>query len=185
MESTKVKKALSIRDICYIGIFVAIIAVCAQIRIPLPGGVPFTLQTLAVALSGLVLGAKRGVIATVIYILLGAIGLPIFTLFGSGFGVVFGLTGGFIMTFPIMAFLAGICSRQGKVFLLAVGLFAGVAVNLTIGMLWFAFVAQSTIQSAFVVAVAPFILPEVFKMVVVFVVGKSIQVALLKAGLAI
>ena len=69
-------KKLAIRDMCHIGIFAAIIAVCAQISIPMPLGVPMTLQTLAIPLAGVVLGIKKGVAATLVYILLGIIGVP-------------------------------------------------------------------------------------------------------------
>ncbi len=75
-----------IRDICYIALFTALIAVLAQISIPLPGGVPLTLQTFAVPLAGLVLGSKRGTIATAVYVLLGAVGVPVFAGFSVGRG---------------------------------------------------------------------------------------------------
>ena len=98
MEKTKTKSKIEIRDICYIAIFTAIIAVMAQISIPLPGGVPLTLQTLAVPLAGIILGAKRGTMSTIIYILLAMAGVPVLAGFSGGAGVVFGVTGGFIIS---------------------------------------------------------------------------------------
>ncbi|MCL2171961.1 MAG: biotin transporter BioY, partial [Defluviitaleaceae bacterium] len=68
------EKRIKIRELCHIGIFVALIAVCAQIAIPLPGGVPITLQAWAISLAGLVLGAKNGAMAALVYVLLGAAG---------------------------------------------------------------------------------------------------------------
>ena len=66
--------------------FAAVIAVLAQIAFPLPSGVPVTLQTFAVALTGVVLGAKLGTISTFIYILLGAVGVPVFSGLNGGLG---------------------------------------------------------------------------------------------------
>jgi biotin transport system substrate-specific component len=172
-------KKFTTRDICFIGIFVAIIAVCAQIRIPFPGGVAFTMQTWAVSLAGVVLGVRRGVVAVLVYILLGAVGVPVFTGVVGGIGVIAGLTGGFIVTFPVMAFLAGVC--KDNVVYLSGALIFGTIVNLGVGMLWFAWVMGVPVSGAFSATVMPFILPEVFKIVAVIIVGRSIQFALVKA----
>lgn len=107
-------KKLTTRELCYIGVFAIIIAACAQIAIPQPGGVPFTLQVWAVSLAGIVLGLKNGVIATLVYILLGAVGAPVFSRFTGGFGIILGPTGGFILTFPILAALAAIGQTLGN-----------------------------------------------------------------------
>ena len=74
------RSTLYVQDICHIALFTALIAVLAQISIPLPGGVPLTLQTFAVPLAGLVLGCRRGTLATAVYVLLGAVGVPVTTL---------------------------------------------------------------------------------------------------------
>ena len=92
------KSSLSVTDLCYIALFTALIAVLAQISIPLPGGVPLTLQTLAVPLAGIVLGPRRGTFSTLLYVLLGAIGIPVFANFTGGLGIVLGVTGGFIIS---------------------------------------------------------------------------------------
>ena len=76
---------LSVRDMAYISAAVALIAVCAWISVPAP--VPFTLQTFAIFLCSAVLGARRGLIAVLLYVLLGALGLPVFAGMQGGFGV--------------------------------------------------------------------------------------------------
>ena len=83
---------LSVRDMAYISAAVALIAVCAWISVPAP--VPFTLQTFAIFLCSAVLGARRGLIAVLLYVLLGALGLPVFAGMQGGFGVLVGATGG-------------------------------------------------------------------------------------------
>ena len=87
----------SIRSLCQIALFAAIIAVCSQIQIPLT--VPFTMQTFAVFSALAILGGKNGTISILIYIALGAIGIPVFAGFSGGIGVLFGTTGGYILGF--------------------------------------------------------------------------------------
>jgi len=80
-------------------LFVALTAIAAQIRIPLPGGVPITLQTLAVALAALTLGPRLGSLAMALYLALGLVGVPVFTGWGAGPTVVMGATGGYLVAF--------------------------------------------------------------------------------------
>lgn len=170
---------MTTRDVCYIGIFVAVIAVCSQVSVPLPGLVPFSLQTWAISLAGILLGAKKGVLAVAIYILLGAIGVPVFAQFRGGIDVIFGVTGGFILSFPVLAFFAGI-SRNTNARLVA-GIIAGTIINYAFGLIWFSFATGNRIEAAFAMAVAPFILPDIFKIIAAIIVGRSIQMALAKA----
>ena len=168
-------RRIPIADICKISIFSALIAICAQIRFDLPYGVPFTLQTFAIPLAGVVLGPKKGVIATIIYILLGLIGIPVFTGFNAGFGVVFGRTGGFILSFPLLALAGGIGSKTNNRFLLSLCLVAGVAINYFCGMLMFSFVTKNPLGLSFSYVVAPFIPTDAVKMVMVVILGESIK----------
>lgn len=170
---------LTIRDICHIGIFAAIIAVCAQISIPMPVGVPMTLQTFAIPLAGVVLGIKKGVIATVVYILLGAVGIPVFANFTGGIGVIFGRTGGFILSFPLMALAAGVGALKGSLWLTA-WLVVGTAVNYFCGVLMFSFITSTGMVASFGLVVIPFLPADVVKIVMVLVLGKVIKQALVK-----
>jgi len=172
------EKFFTTHDICLIGIFAAIIAVCAQLRIPL--AVPFTMQTWAVMFAGIVLGTKNGVAAVLVYILLGFFGAPVFNGFTGGPGVVFGPTGGFILTFPVMAWAAGI-ARKKKVYILATVLVVAAIVNLSFGMVWFSLFTSHNLSNAFRFAVAPFLLPELFKIAAVITIGGGIRKALEKA----
>ena len=108
MENQEVKKSKRFKtiDIAYIGIFAALIAVCSWISIPL--AVPVTLQTMAVCITAGLLGTKKSVLTVVVYILLGLIGVPVFAGFSSGVGVLFGMTGGYIIGFIFTALIVGI-----------------------------------------------------------------------------
>ncbi len=77
-------------QIVLVGVFAAVLAVLSQISIPLPSGIPVTLQTFAVALCGYALGWKRGLLATAVYVALGLVGLPVFSGFSGGVGSVLG-----------------------------------------------------------------------------------------------
>jgi biotin transport system substrate-specific component len=184
----KVKK-LSVRELCAVGLFTAVIVVCAQISVPLPGGVPFTLQTFAVALAGVVLGAKKGTMAVVVYILLGAVGAPVFTNFGGGFHRLIGPWGGYLLSFPLLTFVAGLGAdrlnnKPGRIntLFLAVFLAAGSVLNLTAGSMQLMIINQLSLQSAFIAGFAPFIVLDMLKMACAFVFGLSARRILAKAG---
>ena len=95
-----------IRRITRIGVFVALTIVGAWISVPI-GQVPVTLQLFFVLLAGYVLGAKDGFIAMCVYLLLGALGLPVFANFAGGFSVILSPVGGYLISFPLAAFVSG------------------------------------------------------------------------------
>lgn len=175
-------KKLSTRELCHIGIFVAIIAVFAQISIPMPFGVPMTLQTLAIPLAGVVLGIKNGTLATLSYVLLGVIGVPVFANFTGGMGMIFSRTGGFILSFPLVALTAGIGAKKNDLWL-SLWLIIGAVINYICGMLMFSFITSSSFITSFTLVVLPFIPTTIIKIIIVMTLGKTIKRRLLKAGL--
>lgn len=103
---------ISTKTIVTVGMFTAVLAVLSILQIPMPTGVPITLQTFAMALCGYVLGWQSGVAATLLYIVLGTVGVPIFAGMSAGPGVLFGYTGGFIFGFIFLTLLCGISVRR-------------------------------------------------------------------------
>ena len=89
----------------------ALLAVCAQLQLPLPG-VPVSLALFAVHLGGMLLGARRAFFASLAYLLLGLCGLPVFSGFASGPAALIGPTGGFLLAYPLCAALTGALSRR-------------------------------------------------------------------------
>ena len=175
MQNSKI----SIQDICSISIMTAITVVLAQISIPMPLGVPMTMQTFAVTLAGIVLGAKRGAISMIIYVLLGAIGVPVLANFSGGFQHLIGPTGGFLLSFPIMAYLIGIGTkmrRQEGMFLLF--LILGTAANYAIGVLMFCILMKASIWTGITACVLPFIPTAIIKAAVEYILGLKLQVRL-------
>jgi len=163
-----------IRDLTRIAIFTAFIAICAQIAIPL-GPVPQTLQTWAIMLAGLVLGAKHGTMAVIVYVLLGASGAPVFAAFGGGIGHIMGPSGGFILSFPIMAALVGLSAKKGSPPLMFLGVVSALSINFFAGALYFATVTQNTLPASFTAVVLPFLPNAAVQVIVLTTAGKRIK----------
>ena len=181
---SKEKAFLSVQDVCYVAVFTALITIMAQISIPLPGGVPFTLQTLAIPLAGVILGAKRGTLSAVVYVLLGAVGVPVFAGFTGGPQTIVGYTGGFIVSFPLMALTAGlVADKTIKSISFWAGLVVGAVLNYAVGTVWFMVVAKSTFSEAFFACVVPFIPTAVIKIILAGIFGNTLRIALKKASL--
>lgn len=165
-----VLKKLKTRDMAYIALAIALIAVSAFITIP--ATVPFTLQVFAIFFTFEFLGGRRGAIAVWLYLLFGAIGLPIFSGFRGGFTVLLSATGGFLMAFAAVALLYFVLSffklpRFARyplaVFSLAIMYFGGAA--------WFVYMMGGTLRHALLLCVVPFILPDVIKIVLAFLLS--------------
>lgn len=152
-----------------VALMAAFTAVAAQIAIPLEP-VPFTLQVLAVVLTGLLLGPRYGALAMAIYLLVGAIGVPVFAGFRGGLGILFGDTGGYLLAYPLAAALAGVAAgtvanaprRRG----LVVGFLWGsvaLAVIYALGATWLAVLAGLSPVAALVAGVLPFVVFDLIK----------------------
>ena len=157
--------ALRTTDIAYIGLFVAAMAICSWISIPLV--VPVTLQTFAVFLAVGLLGGKRGTIAVCAYIFLGAIGVPVFAGFGGGPGALLGQSGGYIIGFIFPALIMwGVTKALGeKLWAMALGMVLGLIACYAFGTLWFMMIYTRSTGPVGVMAVLgwcvfPFIIPD-------------------------
>lgn len=162
------------QKLCTIGLCTAIIAILAQISIPLPFGVPFTLQTFAIILTATILGAKYGAVAAIVYVLLGTIGLPIFHNFTAGFQVLLGPTGGFLFSFPLLAYFAGLgheCNKRVLRFLL---LALGVICNHISGVLFFCLITDGTLWTALTACVLPFLPTTILQTILGSLLGSKI-----------
>ncbi len=159
------KSKIDVRDMAYLAMAVAFISVCAWISVP--AAVPFTLQTFAIFLCAAIFGAKRGAAAVAIYILLGAIGLPVFSGFRGGFGMLFGATGGYITGFLPAAVIAGWRAKKRSGPLAdAAAMTAALLVCYAFGTLWYAYVYASGISgvtAALMACVVPYIIPDALK----------------------
>ena len=159
----------------------AVTAVAAQITIPLPfSPVPFTLQVLAVILSGLLLGPRHGALSQVVYVLVGAVGVPVFAQFSGGLGVVLGPTGGYILSYPLAAAIAGLAAhaaanatRRRALWASFVWGCAGLAIIYALGATWLAVITRLPFAAALVQGVLPFVPFDLIKVAFAAVVASA------------
>jgi len=167
-------------DIVYIAIGVALITIGSWISIPMT--VPFTLQTFAVFTTLLLLGGYRGTIAALVYVLMGAIGIPVFAGFSGGLSIVLGNTGGYIVGFIFMgliyAVLTGIFGE--KLYVEIAALLIGLFVCYAFGTAWFMYVymkdtGEVGLMTVLSWCVFPFIIPDLVKMSLAFVISRRVR----------
>jgi biotin transport system substrate-specific component len=152
-------------DIALVGVGAAFTAVMAQIAVPLYP-VPITGQTLAVLLVGATLGATRGALTMVVYALLGVVGLPVFSAASSGFGVLSGTTGGYIVGFIFAAGFTGWLAQRDwdkKYLGAALSFLGGTVVTFVFGLTWLALVTGGTLEQVLAWGLFPFIIGGLIK----------------------
>ncbi len=167
-------------ELVYIAVCAALMAICSWIQIPMT--VPFTLQTFAIFLTIGILGGKLGTIAVAVYILLGAVGVPVFAGFSGGFGVILGPTGGYIIGFIFSALVMWLIEKLfgRKLPVLGVAMVLGLIVCYAFGTAWFMVVyAQQgnavNLATALGWCVIPFIIPDVVKIALALTLSKILR----------
>lgn len=162
---------MKVRPMARAALFAALMAVSAWISIPLPP-VRFTLQTLAMLLALGLLGGKWGSVSIFLYLLLGIVGLPVFSGFRSGVGAMLDATGGFLWGFFLGGLGYWLAERFGKI----PGMVTFLLISYSCGVLWFLFYAPgSGLWGAATVTVLPYLLPEAVKLWLANVLVKRIQ----------
>lgn len=169
-------------DLVSISIFTTIIAICSWISIPT--AVPFTLQTLGVFLSVAILGGKKGTLSVLLYILIGAAGVPVFSGFSGGFGYLLGSTGGYIFGFLFTALIMWAMERLfgKKPVVLAISMILGLLSCYAIGTAWYLLIYlrnSGTIGLTTVLGwcVFPFIIPDLCKIAVALLISERLKKA--------
>ena len=152
--------------------FAAATAIGAKIALPIPGTpIPFTLQPLFVLLAGALLGSRLGAASQVLYLAAGAVGLPVFVA-GGGLAYLLGPTGGYLLAYPLAAWLAGAGTRRGTGAMLT-GLLAGLAAIYLGGLAWLSIVG--TVTSAVAWGLRPFVLADLVKVLVVLLIARQVR----------
>ena len=167
-------------DMAYIGIFTVLIAICSWISIPIE--IPFTLQTFAVFLSVAILGGKRGTLSVIVYVLLGAIGVPVFAGFTGGFGIILRNTGGYIIGFIFTALIMWLIESLfgRKLWVQAVSMVIGLSVCYAFGTAWFMFVYMRSTGAVGLMTVLgwcviPYIIPDAVKIVLALILSNILR----------
>ena len=174
-----------IYDMAYIAVFTVIIAICSWISIPTL--VPFTLQTIAVFLSVAILGGKRGTLSIIIYVLLGAIGVPVFAGFSGGFGIILNTTGGYIIGFILSALIMWLMETMfgRKLPVQALSMVLGLLACYAVGTVWFMFVYMRQtgaigLTTVLGWCVIPFLIPDAIKIALALTLSNTLRKPLAK-----
>lgn len=176
-------KKISTKSIILIGMFAAVLAVLAQVSIPMPSGVPITLQTFGVALTGAILGHKLGIGAVFTYLAIGGVGMPVFSNMSGGLASFVGKTGGFLIGFLFMVWFCGFgVQREDKrlcFFYNALGLI----ICHICGTVQFSFLTGMGFwESAFLVSI-PYLIKDGVSVIAAMAVGSQVRKRLADAGL--
>lgn len=175
------RKFFAVGNMVFVALFAALICVAAPFSIQV-GPIPITLATFAVMLSGALLGGKRGMVAVCVYILIGAVGLPVFSGFKGGFGVLGGPTGGYIIGYIPLALITGIFANMNTKFNRAVvsviGMIIGTAALYTFGTVWFMIISKSSLANALALCALPFLPGDAVKIACITAVSVPLKARL-------
>lgn len=170
---SKIYDSEKTKAIVLCALFTAIVTVLSQIVVPLPSGVPITLQTFAVALCGYFLFSGKAAVSMTVYMLIGAIGVPVFAGFHGGLASVLGMSGGFIIGFIPMAALCGI-NVSNHAARIAFGMLGLIACHL-LGTAQFCIVAGVDPLAGFLTASAPFLIKDGVSVVLAYFAALGIK----------
>lgn len=163
----------------FMAIFAAIICIAAPFSVQI-GPVPITLATFAVYLAGAILGGKRGMISVIVYIMLGAAGLPVFSNFNGGFAALLGPTGGYIIGYVPLVLLTGIFAEMNSkkhrtIITMVIGMLLGTVALYTFGTAWFMIMTGSSLGRALALCALPFIPGDALKIVCVTAIALPLK----------
>ena len=153
----------------------AVVAVSAQLAVPIPGTpVPVTLQDLAVLAVGVLLGPVRGGVAIASYLVIGAMGAPVFSNGNGGLPWLMGPTGGYLLAFPLAAFVIGHASHRGRLWTLVLGVVAAQFVVFTCGVGQLTWITGSNLRAAIDLGLVPFLPGMALKSVLITIFGTAL-----------
>ena len=183
MTSSTAPSRLRTLDMAYIALFAVLMAVCAWITIPLPKPlVQFTMQTFGMFIALITLGGRRGLYTMVVYLLLGAVGVPVFSGFRGGLGVLLDTTGGYIIGFVAAALVYWLLTAKlgDSLPMKAAACVLGLAVCYAFGTAWFLVVYARTtgpigVTTALGWCVFPYIAPDLLKLALALLLSRRVE----------
>ncbi len=183
------KKIFDLRSMVLMALFAAITCVLAPLSIPI-GPVPISLTSLVIYFSVYVLGWQRATITYIVYLLLGLVGLPVFSGFQGGIGKLAGPTGGYLIGFIPMAIIAGLFikikedNKGLNIVIGMIGMVIGTAVDYAFGTAWFCYSSGTGLGAALALCVYPFIIGDLLKMILAALIAPSLARQLKRVGRA-
>ena len=165
---------LTAKTITQTALFSAIICVLGPLTIPI-GPIPLSLCTLAIMITACVAGVVRSLVAVLVYVAIGTIGLPVFSGFTGGVGVLAGPTGGYLVGYLLCALIVSLLARLNTVWVYPVASALGTLALYAFGTAWFVIQTQSNVLYAITVCVLPFLIGDAIKIVVVTLVTPRLR----------
>lgn len=182
-NNTKKKKQMSgkTQALTFIALSTAITCIIGPLSIVIPlSPVPISLTILAIYISVYAIGLKKGMISLLLYLLIGFIGLPVFSNFKGGFNVLIGPTGGYLVGFVFVVLCSGIFIErfESKVYMHVIGMSLGTILCYILGTAWMAFQASMTFIEALFAGVIPFVWADAIKIAIAAIAGPKLRKAL-------
>ncbi|MGN1481369.1 biotin transporter BioY [Porcipelethomonas sp.] len=187
MEQTKTKTNAKSRtlEIVLVGLAAALMCIAGPFSIPIPfSPVPISLTNLAIYIAAFILEWKLCGLSTVIYLLLGMVGLPVFSGFTGGLSKLAGPTGGYLIGFIFTALICGFfCHKFNKIYMYVIGMVLGLAVAYIFGTAWFMIQQDTGLIPSLTMCVIPFLPGDAVKIVIAAILGPILkkQVSRIKA----
>lgn len=170
-------KRLSLQEFIMASLFTSLTVIGSYIIIPLPiSPVPITLQTFFVLMAGLVGGKYIGITSQLAYIIIGIIGIPVFAGGLSGIGVLLSPTGGFLIAFPLAAYISGIRKNITDSKILLIKLISANLIIYLFGIIFMIAGWEFNLKSALTAGVLPFIPGDIFKIILLIIIKKRIKI---------
>ncbi len=184
MEYTKKEKSrMSASTIALVALMTAVLCILGPLSIPI-GPIPLSLATFVMYFSAVLLGWKKGTLSCVIYLLIGFVGLPVFSGFSAGPGKLLGPTGGYMIGYLFLVWISGwfVEKFPGKKGMYFLGMVTGTAVCYIIGTVWLSYQAEMTFAAALMAGVVPFVIGDLLKILVAVGVALVVKKQVTKAG---
>lgn len=176
-------KKQTIYQLTTCALMTALMCILGPMSIPI-GPIPVSLTNFVIFFSVYLLGMRDGTISYLVYLLLGVVGLPVFSGYQGGLGKLAGPTGGYLVGFIFTALISGFIIERfhAHTVIIILGMMAAMLAAYLCCIIWFVFQTQCDIWYAFTTCVFPFILIDIIKILIVNTIAKTIRNALIKAG---
>ena len=168
-------KKQNIKQIALCALFTAVIAASAWLSVPTPFGINLAFTVFGVSLAGFCLGARGAVASTAVYIIIGAVGVPVYSYFTGGIGVLLGPSGGFLWGFIAVALLCGLANRASKRYLKIILMLLSVLLCHSAGVVQYSVVSGVNLWAGFVTASLPFIVKDFVIVFLAEIIAKKLK----------
>ncbi len=174
------KRGITTKNLVITALMAALMCILGPLSLPLPfTPVPISLTNFVIYLAAFVLSWKYCTLSYIVYMLIGMIGLPVFSNFGSGIDKIVGPTGGYLIGFVFTALICSLINEKfvGKIYMYVIGMAAGLAMAYAFGTLWFMYQQGMGLKQSLVLCVIPFLIGDAVKIVVATIIGPVLRKA--------